>query len=95
MKRTALPTRFQELLAAVPYVTLATTCPEGTPWNTPVFGYFDDALNFYWASWTKNQHSRNIAHNHHVFVVVFDSKAPEGDGVGLYFRTDDYRTGRG
>jgi general stress protein 26 len=84
MKRTELPPSLRQLLEDVPYVTLATVCPTGKPWNTPVFGCFDDELNLYWASWPKNQHSRNIERNRHVFVVAFRSDAPEGEGFGIY-----------
>lgn len=49
-------------------------------------GAFDDDLNLYWISWTKNQHSRNIARDDRIFVVVYDTQAPEGQGEGLYFQ---------
>ncbi len=84
MQRTDLPAVLAKILTEVPYVTLASVCPDGTPWNTPVWGYFDDNLNLYWASWPKNQHSRNIAHNPRIFVVAYDSRAAEGDGIGIY-----------
>lgn len=84
MKRTDLPQRLQKILTEVPYVTLASVCPGGQPWNTPVWGYFDDRLNLYWASWPKNQHSQNITLSPDIFVVVYDSRAPEGDGIGIY-----------
>lgn len=84
MKRTDLPSRLRKILAEVPYVTLASVCPDGRPWNTPVMGRFDDELNLYWASWPKNQHSQNVAQNPNIFVVIYDSRAPEGDGIGIY-----------
>ena len=86
MKRTDIPKQLQKLLKVVPYVTLATVCPDGNPWNTPVRGYFDDNLNLYWASWPQNQHSQNIAHNPSVFAVVYDSRAKEGAGIGVYMQ---------
>lgn len=86
MRRTDLPKRFQKLLADIPYTTIATTCPDGTPWNSPIVSYFDDDLNLYWASWTRNQHSLNIAGNPNIFAVVFDSSAPLGQGEALYFQ---------
>jgi hypothetical protein len=86
MKRTNLPPKLQSILAEVSYATIATVCPDGTPWNTPVFAYFDDALNMNWASWTDNQHSRNITTNPHVFVAVYRSNAPEGEGLGIYLK---------
>lgn len=86
MKRTDLPQYLQKILIEVPYVTLASVCADGRPWNTPVRGYFDDELNLYWASWPKNQHSQNIALNPDVFAVIYDSRASEGDGIGIYMQ---------
>lgn len=84
MKRTSLPTELRRILTEVPYVTLATVCPDGKPWNTPVWGYFDDDLHLYWASWPRNQHSLNIARDPRIFVVMYQSDAPEGEAVGIY-----------
>ncbi|HTH71910.1 MAG TPA: pyridoxamine 5'-phosphate oxidase family protein [Candidatus Pristimantibacillus sp.] len=84
MKRTDLPPQLSKILTEVPYVTLASVCPDGRPWNTPVWGCFDDVLNLYWASWPKNQHSQNVAHDPRIFVVSYDSRATEGDGLGIY-----------
>lgn len=84
MKRTDLPRKLQQILTEVPYVTLASVCPDGKPWNTPVYGCFDKDLNLYWASWPKNQHSLNIAQSPRIFAVVYDSRAAEGDGLGIY-----------
>jgi hypothetical protein len=67
-------------------VTIATVCPDGRPWNSPVVGRFDADLNLYWVSWRENQHSQNIAYDPRIFVVVYDSHAPEGTGEGLYLR---------
>lgn len=86
MKRTDLPSRFQALLRRIPYATIATVCPEGQPWNSPVVGRFDADMNLYWVSWKENQHSRNIAVNPRIFVVVYDSQVPEGQGEGLYLQ---------
>ncbi|HKU18277.1 MAG TPA: pyridoxamine 5'-phosphate oxidase family protein [Candidatus Saccharimonadales bacterium] len=86
MKRTQVSAQLQKLLAATPYVAIATVCPNGRPWNTPVVGRFDDDLNLYWVSWRQNQHSRNIAREPRVFVVMYDSSAPEGQGEGLYLQ---------
>ena len=86
MDRTKLPVRVQALLARIPYVTLATVSPDGQPWNSPVVGRFDDALNLYWVSSRAAQHSRNIAEEPRIFVVVYDSQAPEGTGEGLYLQ---------
>jgi hypothetical protein len=84
MKRTSLPPELRRILTEVPYVTLATVCPDGSPWNTPVWGYFDDDLNLYWTSWPRNQHSLNIARDPRIFVVAYRSDAPEGQAIGIY-----------
>jgi hypothetical protein len=84
MKRTDLHKRLQQLLNATTYVTIATVGSDGQPWNTPVVGVFDDDLNLYWVSWKQSQHSRNITRDSRIFVVVYDTAAPEGEGLGLY-----------
>ena len=86
MKRTDLPSYFGQLVSTTPYVTLATTCLDGKPWNTPVVGFFDEDCILYWASWTKSQHSLNIACEPHIFVVVYDTSLPLGQGAALYLR---------
>jgi len=32
------------------------------------------------------QHSKNIAENNRVFIVIYDSTVPEGDGEGVYIQ---------
>ena len=86
MKRTDLPIQIQELLSRIHYATLATVCPDGQPWNSPVVGKFDAEMNLYWVSWQKNQHSQNVSRDPRIFVVVYDSQAPEGKGEGLYLQ---------
>lgn len=70
----------------MPYVTIATVSPAGRPWNTPVVGRFDDSLYLYWISWCRNRHSQNIVKEPRIFVVVYDTSAPEGAGQGLYLQ---------
>lgn len=84
MKRTQLPKPLQDLLRRIPYATVATVGKDGQPWNSPVFARWDDDLNVYWVSHKQAQHSKNIAHNPRIFVVVYDSTVPEGEGLGLY-----------
>lgn len=84
MKRTQLPKELRELLYRLPYATIATVCPDGQPWNTPVFARWDDELNLYWVSHKQAQHSLNIARQPRIFVVIYDSMVPEGEGLGLY-----------
>lgn len=73
-------------LTATPYAVIATVGPEGKPWNTPVVVRFDNQGGMYWVSACTSQHSANIRQNPHIFVIVFDSSVPEGEGTGLYMR---------
>jgi putative heme iron utilization protein len=75
--------RAKELLKTMRHAALATVSPDGSPHNSPVFSTWDSDLNFYWASGPQTQHSRNIAKDPRVFVVVFDSI---GKGGGLYMK---------
>lgn len=86
MKRTNLSPELQQLLSHAQYVTIATVCADGQPWNTPVVGRFDDSLNLYWVSGKSSRHSQNIERDPRIFVVVYDSTAPEGAGLGLYMQ---------
>lgn len=76
--------RAKEILYGITYATVATSGSDGQPWNSPVYYNHDDALNFYWVSDKEGQHSRNIAENNRVFIVIYDSTVPEGDGEGVY-----------
>ena len=79
-----LTAKAREIVDTIEYATLATVCPDGRPWNSPVACAVDQDCNIYWASWVDNQHSQNIRDNGQVFVVIYDSRAPEGTGEGVY-----------
>ncbi len=76
--------RAKKILSTISYITIATVSEDGQPWNSPVAAFHDHDLNFYWASWKENQHSKNIAANSKVFIVIYDSTAPTGTGEGVY-----------
>ena len=78
------------IINRIPYITVATVDNMGQPWNSPVSAFHDESNNFYWASWVENQHSKNIKANSKVFIVIYDSKAPEGTGEGVYIRANAY-----
>lgn len=82
----SLSTKAKSILSQVIYATIATADVQANPWNSPVFCAYDKAYNFYWISWTENQHSKNIATNGRAFLVVYDSTAPEGTGEGVYIQ---------
>lgn len=73
--------RAAEILKSVQYATLATVTPEGKPWNSPVAHEFDTNLNIYWLSDKEGQHSKNVADNGKVFIVIYDSTDPKAEGV--------------
>lgn len=78
------------ILQKIHYITIATVDSNGQPWNSPVSAYFDKDYNFYWASYTENEHSKNIRENAKIFIVVYDSTAPEGTGEGVYMLAKAY-----
>lgn len=78
------------------YLTLATCNDKGEPWNSPVYVGFDENYNFYWLSWSKNVHSKNIDSNGRVFAVLYDSTVPAsvGKGFGVYMRGTAHSLGK-
>lgn len=80
----------REIIERILYITIATASKDGKPWNSPVYSAFDKNYNFYWNSWTENQHSKNIAENPNVFLVIYNSIVPEGTGEGVYIKAKAY-----
>jgi len=76
----------KQILQEILYITIATATKDGIPWNSPVYSAFDEDYNFYWASDRNGQHSKNIKDNPNVFLVIYDSTAPEGTGEGVYIQ---------
>lgn len=76
------------ILDKIKYATLSTVTQEGKPWNSPVAHELDEDFNFYWFSDKENQHSKNVRANPYVFIVVYDSTAPEGEGEGVYVEAE-------
>jgi uncharacterized protein YhbP (UPF0306 family) len=70
------------------YMAVATATQSGEPWISPVFFAYDDQYNLYWVSDKNSRHSNLIRKNSRVAIVVFDSKAPEGEGDGVYFEAE-------
>lgn len=75
----------QNILATVRYATLSTVDDQGYPWAAPVW-YVYDQEKLYWWSPKTSQHQQNIQSNGKVFITIFDSSAPEGEGIGVYIR---------
>ncbi len=77
--------RAADIIRRIQYITVASVTPDARPWNSPVQAVFDDELNWYWFSDKEGRHSRNVKDNGEVFLVIYDSTVPEGQGVGVYF----------
>lgn len=78
------------IIAKIIYITIATVSKDSKPWNTPVYSAHDEKFNFFWASWKENEHSKNVQNNGDVFLVIYDSTAPEGTGEGVYVKAKAY-----
>lgn len=86
----ALVARAERILGTILYATVATCSKDNLPWNSPVRCVRDDNLHFYWFSDKESQHSRNVRGNSHVFLVIYDSTVPEGQGAGVYVQAKAY-----
>lgn len=75
----------KQIVAENLYMTISTASASGEPWVSPVFFAHDDQYNLYWVSNKEAKHSRNVAENPRIAIVIFDSTAPEGEGDGVYF----------
>jgi hypothetical protein len=82
--------RAKEIIEKILYITIATATSDGQPWNSPVYSAFDESYNFFWESDQNGQHSKNIRENSRVFIVIYDSTAPEGTGEGVYIQAKAY-----
>ncbi|MFZ2763749.1 MAG: pyridoxamine 5'-phosphate oxidase family protein [Minisyncoccia bacterium] len=75
-----------QILREIKYMTIATVCADGSPWNSPVAHSPLKDLIFCWGSTEDSIHSQNIRREKRVFVVIYDSTAPEGAGEGVYMK---------
>lgn len=69
------------------YCTIATASLDGKPWISPLFFAYDDHYNVYWVSAKDSLHSRLIRLNPRAAITFFDTRTPEGLGVGVYMDT--------
>lgn len=76
----------KKIVSDIIYLNLATCDGDGNPWNSPLFYAFDKKLNFYWSSHPTSQHSKNIEASGKAFIVIYNSKADEGEGDGVYIK---------
>jgi uncharacterized protein YhbP (UPF0306 family) len=78
--------KVQRLIKEINYITIATVDESGNPWCSPLNCAYDENFNFYWKSPLDCQHSQNIRQNGKAFFVLFDSRVPVGQGIGVYFK---------
>ena len=83
-----LTRRAHDVIAANKYLPLATVDGDGIPWVSPVFFSPDGATRFLWASSPDSLHSRNVAANAEVSLVVYDSSVPIGGARAVYVRAE-------
>lgn len=83
--------RAKNIISKILYITIASSTKDGMPWNSPVYSAFDENYNFFWASDQNGQHSKNIAENENVFIVIYDSTVPEGTGEGVYVKAKAHK----
>lgn len=86
----AVVERAKQIIAGNIYMTIATASLDGRPWISPVFFASDAHYNLFWVSNKDSLHSNLIRRNRQVAIVVFDSRAPEGEGDGVYFEADAF-----
>jgi predicted pyridoxine 5'-phosphate oxidase superfamily flavin-nucleotide-binding protein len=80
--------KVKTLFQSIRYATISTIDKDGKPWAAPVWYVSDIDNTIYWWSPLDAQHSKNIAHNPDIYITIFDSTAPEGDGFGLYLQAE-------
>jgi hypothetical protein len=66
------------------YMALGTADETGRPWVSPVYYSREGYSEFFWVSSPEATHSRNLAARPEVSIVIFDSRAPVGEGQGVY-----------
>jgi len=76
----------KEIIEKILYITIATVCEDGKPWNTPVYAAYDEQYTFYWSSSPEAEHSKNVVRNGQAFLVIYDFTQAEGAGVGVYIQ---------
>ena len=91
MNTLILTKKAKKVISDIIYLDLATSDKKNQPWNTPVYTAYDKDYNFYWLSWKESQHSKNIRVNNKAFIVIYNSKVPEGKGFGVYMQGKAYQ----
>ena len=67
------------------FMVLGTAQPNGTPRVSPVFYNHVGYQDFYWISSPRAQHSRNVAAQPRVEIVIYDSHVDPGPGTSAVY----------
>jgi hypothetical protein len=67
------------------FMVLGTAQPDGTPRVSPVFYSHTGYRDFYWISSPRAHHSRNVAAQRRVELVVFNSQADPGPDIAAVY----------
>ena len=78
--------RAREIVEKIIYITIATVCEDGSPWNPPVYSAHDEEYVFYWISSQDAIHSKNVRRTGKAFLVIYNSTVKEGTGEGVYIQ---------
>ncbi|MFO0920837.1 MAG: pyridoxamine 5'-phosphate oxidase family protein [Candidatus Saccharimonadales bacterium] len=79
----------KNILSTIRYATISTVDDNGKAWAAPVWYVFDETnMLLCWWSPINSQHSQNIERNDEVYITIFNSTTPEGEGLGLYIRAN-------
>lgn len=80
--------RTKQIIGENFYMTIATASAAAEPWISPVYFNFDKEYSLYWISEGSSRHSQYIKENAgKAAIVIFDSRAPNFTGDGVYFET--------
>jgi hypothetical protein len=66
------------------YMVLGTRDPDGRPRLSPVYYTPSRFTDLYWVSAPDAHHSRNVAADPAITIVIFDSSVPVGEGEAVY-----------
>ncbi len=80
-----LAARLREVVDRHHFMVLGTAEDDGTPRLSPVYFNHDEYRTIFWVSSPESQHSRNIAREPRVSLVVFDTdRTPAESPGGVY-----------
>jgi len=74
----------KKILTTNQFMVISSASQESAPWITPVYYAHDGSFTFYWYSGRQTKHSKLIAENNKIAIVVFNPHATESESGGVY-----------